>query len=775
MLDPRRLQVLREVARRGSFSAAADAIGYTQSAVSQQVAALERELGVPLLDRHRGVRPTGAGEVLLRHADVILARIADAEGEIAALRGGEAGPLRMVAFPSAGATLLPPAIARFRALHPGVELTLAPMEVPDGRAAIETGACDLALLVEDPEEGAEGGWAGSPSEGDSFARTHLLDDRMNVMLPAGHPLAARRRIRLEELREDPWILGRRDYVPDEVVFYRACRRAGFEPQMAFESDDYLAIQGFVAAGVGVALIPDMALLSVREDVVVRDLVRPPHRRVVAAVDADAWRSPAVDAMLALVVEAGRALAASSAAQRQARRRARGAAAGGRGPVAGPGGVVGRGAIRAVDAAEGRRLQGVPRAGSGRRRACEHVFVSSVICVHLARFPLVVAADGRRELLTRPVALAPEVGRIQVIGEVSPAAEAAGVRRGLSLGEALSRCPQLQLLPPDPVVAQARWDELVDRLEGIGAAVEDGAEGRDGRPGTAWFAAAGIRRLHGGSLDGIVSAVREALGLPVRIGAAPTRFLARVAAGRARTRRPVVLGEADGLGFLRDEPIAALGLRPELAPLVAAFERLGVATLGELVALPAGTVGERFGRPGLRAHALLRGEEEPLRPRDSRSRIEADLLLPEAVSGEQLGHALGLLIDRILAHPQRHHRPLRSFLLQATLVERGTWQERVVLREAMSDPQRIRLALGLRLALLPSPAERLALRVDGFGTPVPADRPLLEEAAAIRHARLREAVRQVREVAGPDGALRVVAIDPGSRVAERQMALTPFEP
>lgn len=323
MLEPRRLQVLREVARRGSFSAAADAIGYTQSAVSQQVAALERELGVPLLDRHRGVRPTGAGEVLLRHADVILARISDAEAEIAALRGGEAGPLRMVAFPSAGATLLPPAIARFRALHPGVELTLAPMEVPDGRAAIETGACDLALLVEDPEEGTEGGWAGSPAEGDSFARTHLLDDRMNVMLPADHPLAGRRRIRLEELREDPWILGRRDYVPDEVVFYRACRRAGFEPQMAFESDDYLAIQGFVAAGVGVALIPDMALLSVREDVVVRDLVRPPHRRVVAAVDADAWRSPAVDAMLALVVEAGRALAESSAAQRQARRRARG--------------------------------------------------------------------------------------------------------------------------------------------------------------------------------------------------------------------------------------------------------------------------------------------------------------------------------------------------------------------------------------------------------------------------------------------------------------------
>lgn len=322
MIDPRRLRVLREVARRESFSAAAEAIGYTQSAVSQQIAALEREVGVPLLDRHRGVRATGAGEVLLRHADGILARIADAEAELVALRGGEAGPLRMVAFPTAGATLLPPAIARFRALHPGVELSLVPMEVPDGRDALEAGDCDLVLLVEDPDEGVEGGWAGRHPDHDSFARTHLLDDRMNVMLPADHPLAARRRIRLEELREDQWILGRRDYVPDEAIFDRACRRAGFEPRMAFESDDYLAIQGFIAAGVGIALVPDMALVSVRHDVVVRDLEHPPHRRVVAAVDADAWRSPAVDAMLALVVEAGRAFAADRGEQRQLRRRSR---------------------------------------------------------------------------------------------------------------------------------------------------------------------------------------------------------------------------------------------------------------------------------------------------------------------------------------------------------------------------------------------------------------------------------------------------------------------
>jgi len=314
MLDVRRIRVLREVARRASFSSAAEALGYTQSAVSQQVAALEREVGVPLLDRHRGVRPTGAGEVLLRHADGILARVADAEAELRALRGGDAGPLRVVAFPTAGATVLPPAIAAFRASHPGVELSLVPMEVPDGRAALEAGECDLALLVEDPDDD---GWSpgGGTVQDDPFVRTHLLDDRMNVMLPADHPLAGRRRIRLDELRDDLWILGRRDYVPDEAIFDRACRRAGFEPQMAFESDDYLAIQGFVAAGVGVALAPDMSLVSLRDDVVVRDLEHPPFRRVVAAVDGRAWRSPAVDAMLALVVEASEEFAVRVARRR----------------------------------------------------------------------------------------------------------------------------------------------------------------------------------------------------------------------------------------------------------------------------------------------------------------------------------------------------------------------------------------------------------------------------------------------------------------------------
>ncbi len=400
----------------------------------------------------------------------------------------------------------------------------------------------------------------------------------------------------------------------------------------------------------------------------------------------------------------------------------------------------------------------------------------MLCIVLPRFPLVVAADGRRELLTQPLALAPEAGRTPLIGEVTPAAEALGVRRGLPLGEALARCPGLQLLTPDPVGVQVRWDALLEQLEGIGAAVDtdpSGNGGTGGDPGVAWLATHGIRRLHGGSLDGIVRAVRDALRTPVRIGAAPTRFLALVAAQRARTRRPVVLSGDDGLGALRDEPIVTLAVWAEFRALVESLERLGVATLGAFLGLPRGTIGERFGPVGLRAYDLLCGQEPPLRPREQVSRIEADLLLPEAASGDQLQHALRLLIDRVLADPRRRHRPLRSLLLQATLVERGTWQDRVVLREATTDASRIALALGLRIALLPAPAEQLALRVDGLGAPVPGDRPLLEEHREIRRARLLEAVEQVRQVAGPEAALRVVEIDPGSRFSERRSALSPF--
>ena len=298
MLDVRRLRVLREVAARGSFSAAADALHFTQSAVSQQIAALEREAGTTLVERSaRGVRLTDAGEILVRHTDVILARLADAEAELEALSGLRGGRVRLAAFPSAGASIAPTAIARFRSRHPDVELTMVPAEPPEAQELLRAGEVDIGLLIEVP-------W-GECSVDRTFETTDLLDDPMYVCLPDGHPHAAKARLKLEDLREESWLVGLGGSCPDTSIFLRACERAGFEPRIAFRSDDYPAIQGFVATGMGVALIPELALQSVREDVVVRAITpRAPARRIVAATLAGAYRSAATEAMLDILVEVG---------------------------------------------------------------------------------------------------------------------------------------------------------------------------------------------------------------------------------------------------------------------------------------------------------------------------------------------------------------------------------------------------------------------------------------------------------------------------------------
>lgn len=296
MLDVRRMRVLREVAARGSFSAAAEALAYTQSAVSQQIAALEREAGTRLVDRSaRGVTLTDAGRALVLHADAILARLADAEAELDAIAGLRGGRLRLTTFTTAGATIVPKAIVAFRQRHPGVELMLAPEEPQDGLVSLRAGDADIALTVAttfDP-----------PASEDDIERVHLLDDPMYLMLAADHPLADRPRLRLVDLADDAWILGSGDRCPDARILVHTCQQAGFEPRISFHSDDYLAIQGFVAAGFGVSFIPDLALVAVREDVVVRSLgARPPLRRVQAATLAGSWASPAKQAMLGVLAE-----------------------------------------------------------------------------------------------------------------------------------------------------------------------------------------------------------------------------------------------------------------------------------------------------------------------------------------------------------------------------------------------------------------------------------------------------------------------------------------
>ena len=390
----------------------------------------------------------------------------------------------------------------------------------------------------------------------------------------------------------------------------------------------------------------------------------------------------------------------------------------------------------------------------------------VACVLIPRFELVVAAGGRAALAQGPMALAPEPGRQQVVGEVSQAAEALGIHPGMRLGEALSRSPRLALIPPDPVGVNDAWERVLLRLETVGAQVEGEL------PGLACFESQGLHRLHGGSLDGVVNAVRGALKTPARIGAGPSRFCAIAAATGARTRRARVIS---GASDLAGEPVALLRRRDEVEHLPVALERLGISTLGDLAALSRSAVADRFGRPGLIAHELAHGRDTPLRPRPPRERLQETLELEESASGQQLERALGLLIDRLLARPARRGRTLRVAVVSARLIEGGTWRERVVFREPLADPARMLMVLAGRLALLPAPADSLRLMAEGFGPPAAGERALFDDKVARRRERLRGAVRQARAVAGPEAALRVLAVDPDSRVPERRAVLTPFEP
>jgi protein ImuB len=404
----------------------------------------------------------------------------------------------------------------------------------------------------------------------------------------------------------------------------------------------------------------------------------------------------------------------------------------------------------------------------------------VVCVLLPRFQLTIAAGDRVELLQSPTALAPEPGGVQQVGEVSITAEAFGVHAGMRLGEALARCPRLTLVPPDPAGVADSWERLLVRLESIGAAVEPE------RPGLVCFDAGGLLRLYGGRtlgandgerVQGVLAAARRALRMPARYGVAPSRFAAVAAATRARVRRPVIIsgGLPQTRAFLAPLPVALLRARSVLAELPEALERLGVGTLGELAAVPPAALADRFGTAGLLAHELACGGDGALSPRPASEYLRESLELPEAASGIQLERGLGLLIDRLLARRERRGRTLRAVVLSAVLVEHGgTWREQVVFREALSDPLRMRLALAPRLALMPSPAEELRLAVERFGPPASDQRSLLEDPAAARAARLREAIRQARTAAGPDAALRVLEVDPGSRVPERRAVLAPFE-
>ncbi|MCU1674892.1 MAG: hypothetical protein JWN77_3005 [Frankiales bacterium] len=277
VLDLRRLRVLRAVVRTGSVRAASEQLGYTPSAVSQHVTALEREVGTVLLEKAgRGVRPTDAARLLADVADDVLDRLADAEAALASLRAGRTGRLHLTSFPSAGASLVPPAVAAFRRSHPDVELVLGVAEPDEAMPALRAGEVDVAVVVE------PFGPAALPS--DDVVRTHLLADPYSVLLPADHPLAGCAEVDLAELGTEQWVGTASAPGHCQAAVTDACRAAGFAPSYAVEADEYPTTQGFVAAGLGVALVPQLALGFVSERVVVRPVQgTQPVRHVYAAV------------------------------------------------------------------------------------------------------------------------------------------------------------------------------------------------------------------------------------------------------------------------------------------------------------------------------------------------------------------------------------------------------------------------------------------------------------------------------------------------------------
>ena len=393
------------------------------------------------------------------------------------------------------------------------------------------------------------------------------------------------------------------------------------------------------------------------------------------------------------------------------------------------------------------------------------------CALIPRFSLTVAVGGRRELLGRAVALAPMPGSPQVVGESSGAAEAFGVVAGIGLGEALARCPELALVPPDPERADEAWERALVALEGIGAAVWTE------RAGEAFFAVRGLRGLWGGDVEGVLERARRAIELPARLGAGPTRLAAAAAALRSGPRRRradrppsgaairgrfVVVPDGAARAFLAPQPVALLrdrlGDEWARATLPPTLEQLGVRTLGELAALPDDAIADRFGAAGLAALRMARGERERLHPRRPR---------------EELAEALELLVDRLLANPRRRGRSFRRLRLFARLAAGGGWRADATLRQASADRLRVRLSLEPKLAELPAPAASLGLRALALGPAGGEQSVLAREEREHRRERIGEAVRQARAAAGADAVLRVLEVDPDSRVPERRVTLTPY--
>ncbi len=399
--------------------------------------------------------------------------------------------------------------------------------------------------------------------------------------------------------------------------------------------------------------------------------------------------------------------------------------------------------------------------------CSYMFV----CVLLPLLDLRAALGDARNRLREPIALAPQHDGARLIGEVSPAAHAFGVRPGMGLGEAADLCPELDLITPDPTRAEAIHEAMLRRLEGIGAEVESD------RPGEAFFAADEIERLHGG-LDGVLDAARRRLGPNPLMAAAPTRLSAFAAAhgsgpGPALVVPPEQL-EARLAGLPVTTLIGRLGITVDRErELLRSMRRLGLNQLGDLATLSRDDVADRFGPPGTRARELALGIEGPIRPRTPHEQIAEEVELPEAAAGNHLQGGLTILCDRLAGRLETTGLTARTLRLEARLAGGGSWTRETSPRRPTASSRLMRMILTPALEQLPRPAESLRLRVTAWGPSVPEQLEIAHRPEQTRRGRLDEAARQVRAAVGEAGLMRVLDAESDSRLPERRMLLTPY--
>jgi protein ImuB len=389
----------------------------------------------------------------------------------------------------------------------------------------------------------------------------------------------------------------------------------------------------------------------------------------------------------------------------------------------------------------------------------------IACILIPGFELRAALRERPRLALEPVALAPLPGSEPHVGAVAGAAEAAGVRPGMRLGEALATCPSLTLLEQDPSGAEQAWEELLRRLEDEGFAVEPVSAG------CLYFETGIVERLYGGLEPALERALRAVgTGWEARAGAAERRFAALAAASVARPGQALVVS-GEPRRFLAPLPLSLLPLERER---YAELEGLGLRTIGQLASLPGAAVAERLGPDGRRAWGLARGGERArVRPRRPPAEIVERLDFPEAVANElTLRRALAALVERALARPERAGRAVRKAALSAGLVGGGSWRRTVTLREATGERARLRTALGTKLAGLPAPVLSLTLELAELSETAGHQLELVRAEGTEARGRLEDGLRQARASAGAGAVCAVVEVAPWSRIPEQRALLVP---